>query len=124
MALQYRFVPAGEGAVELVSAIKLPTGKFLRDALRLNADNLEWFADCLEEWLGGGNTEELYERGDDIIDFFYGGTDWVPQLMVFNHGKNESSISLGSDSPQGLRDVAGELVIAAREAARRGVGSS
>ena len=122
MPLTHKFIPAEDGKVELVSAIKLPSGKFLRDALRLDADNLEWFAELLEAWLKQSSKDGPFERGDDVISFLYGGTDWVPRVIVFNTGANQSSISLGANSPESLMNEALELARAAREAAAKGIG--
>lgn len=103
------------GKVEIATAIKLPNGKFLRDAVRLDADNLVGFADALDSWNTSRAPEGSFEQGADAVAFVFGGSDWEPRVILVNHGPNRGSLSMvAEDVPK--------LVGAVREAARRGVG--
>jgi hypothetical protein len=105
------------GVVEIATAIKLPNGKFLRDAVRLDPANLDGFADALDAWVASRTPEGAFKQGADAMAFVFGGTDWEPRVILVNHGPNGGSLSITLDG-------ASKLAAAARDAARRGVGRS
>jgi len=110
MSFVPKVIARGDGKVELASAVKLPNGKFLRDGVEIQAENLAWFADLLEQYLRATNDDRVHKRGGDAVQFSFGGTDWEPRLLIFNFGGEGTSLSLAFDD-------APKLVAAVREAA-------
>ncbi len=115
MAFVPRVLAVSPGVVEIATAIKLPNGRFLRDAVRLDAAHLDGFADALDAWVASRTPEGSFEQGADAVEFVFGGTDWEPRVILLNHGPNGGSLSTTLDG-------ASMLAAAARDAARRGVG--
>ena len=100
-----------DGRVELATAICLPSGRFLRDAVNFDPQNLMAIADALEEWVESRTPERTYPLGADIVTFRYGGTDWNPQLIIFNQREKGGSIAISFHS-------ASKIAAALRSAAK------
>lgn len=86
-------LPTDNGRVELATAIPLPSGRFLRDAVNFDPKNLMAIADSLEDWVASRTPEKTYPIGDDIVTFRYGGTDQAPQMIIFNHREKGGSVA-------------------------------
>ena len=93
-----KIVPAKDGTVELVSSLRLPNGKRLRDAIKLDASSLAPFADHLLHWFENPRPSHIVTAGDDILKFRGGGTDWLPKVILFNQGPNGGSLAMPIDS--------------------------
>ena len=105
-------LPTDDGRVELATAICLPSGRFLRDAVNFDPRNLMGIADALEEWVESRTPERTYPLGEDIVTFRYGGTDWNPKLIIFNQREHGSSIATSFHS-------ASKIAAALRTSAKR-----
>lgn len=86
-------LPTDDVRIKLATAIRLPSGRFLRDAVNFDPRNLMAIADALEEWVESRTPERTYPLGEDIVTFRYGGTDWNPKLIIFNQCERGGSIA-------------------------------
>ena len=98
--------------VEVCTAIRLPSGRFLKDGFNISVLHLEELADLLEEYLSNRVPEMDRQLGDDTFVIRGGGTDWAPRLLIYNTREGGGSMAYSFSG-------ASALIAALRKAARK-----